>query len=136
MTDNDIAYGLKCCSESHNEGDCIEKGCPYYLAQNCVKENGVDALDLINRLQYKIEIKDSIIRTLFAEIERLRPLEKKVLEPDMIKQAKEEAYQTLATELKMYCSDLDTDNINEPSVRILWDAEETIDEVLKELVGE
>ncbi len=50
--------------------------------------------------------------------------------------AKAEAYKEIAEELKMHCSDLDTDNINEPSVRILWDAEATIDKVLKEMVGD
>ena len=54
----------------------------------------------------------------------------------LIQRAKAEAYKELAEELKRYCSDLDTDNINEPSVRILWDAEATIDYVVKEMVGE
>lgn len=50
--------------------------------------------------------------------------------------AKIEAYKELAEELKRHCSDIDSDNINEPTVRILWDAEETIDYVVKELMEE
>ena len=55
---------------------------------------------------------------------------------EKLAKAKQEAYKELAEELKRYCSDMDSDNINEPTVRILWDAEETIDDVVKELVEE
>jgi hypothetical protein len=51
-------------------------------------------------------------------------------------QATTEGYKELAEELKRHCSDIDSDNINEPNVRILWDAEATIDYVVKELMGE
>jgi hypothetical protein len=53
---------------------------------------------------------------------------------DCSKRLKVKAYKELAEELKRHCSDIDSDNINEPSVCILYDAEETIDGVLKDIM--
>ena len=50
-----------------------------------------------------------------------------------IKEAKVEAVNEFAERLKARCTDLDTCNINEPTVRILYYAEETIDDVVKEM---
>lgn len=50
-----------------------------------------------------------------------------------VKEIKSEAYKEFAERLKARCTDLDTCNINEPTVRILYYAEETIDDVVKEM---
>ena len=55
---------------------------------------------------------------------------------DCSKRLKMQGAKELADKLKGHCSDLDTYSTNEPSVRILWDAEDTIDYVVKEMVEE
>ena len=47
-----------------------------------------------------------------------------------------EAIKEFAERLKERCIDEITDNINNPCVRILYDAEETIDELVKEMTEE
>lgn len=99
----------------------------------------------IERLKSMNQAKLDTIHDLMAEIKRLNGQLKladngldtlEVLIQRTIKAAKQESYMELAEELKRHCSDIDSDNINQPNVRILWDAEATIDDVVKEMVGE
>jgi hypothetical protein len=152
MIDNEIMKALECCSRVMECKDCD-------LCTQCETDPNAYmklALDLINRLK--------------AEIERLKPFEKKVLEPvikefqrrdcpfspfdeyctghcvncenrlecvDCSKHLKIEAYKELAEELKRHCSDLTISDANEQlSVCILWDAEEVIDGIIKDMIEE
>ena len=125
ITDSEIIKALECCS-SNATGNEYCKDCPYNFTEYCGEESAKDTLNLINRQK--------------AEIERLENTLNDVLDRQPLlveraeKYAKTEAYKELAEELKGCCFDIDTDNINEPTVRILWDAENTIDDVVKELM--
>ena len=128
MTDNEIIKSLECCS-SNATGDEHCNDCPYNFTEYCGEESAKDILDLINRQK--------------AEIERLQ----KILEnrseicdictenyTKRIERVKMKAYQELADELKRHCSDIPLDIVNAPNVQILWDAEELIDGVLKDMI--
>ena len=123
MTDKDIIKVLECC-KSRECSECKR-------LHNALSEERECRLDLMEKVY-------SLIERQQAEIERFEE-DKQTLWEEVTKayeRGKVKAYNELAEELKRHCSDIDSDNINEPTVRILWDAEDTIDEVLKELVGE
>jgi hypothetical protein len=129
MKDEEIIKALEICAEESDCENCRE--CTGYVSygSDCLGEYIRNALDLINHQK--------------AEIERLQ----KILEnrseicdictenyTKRIERVKMKAYQELADELKRHCSDIDSDNINAPNVQILWDAEELIDGVLKDMI--
>ena len=141
MTDNDIIKALECCTVCSSIETCGE--CPYVecpTRKGCVGEMVKDALDLINRLQYDVEIKESVIKTLFvdidkkkAEIERLQNAYKQCawerdIFLDELKTAKSEAIKEFAERLKEEAT-VDDDST-------WWVANIDIDNLVKEMVGE
>ena len=67
LTDAEIKKALECCSKAQCEQDCVVLGCPYYLEEQCSNKIVVDALDLINRKDAKIErlMKEQVEKELF-----------------------------------------------------------------------
>ncbi len=81
LTDSEIVKALECCIKSSHFGECFDNKCPLVSEKGCKvgKETLYPyALDLINRLQTRVEkaekvehFADKIIATLQAENERL-----------------------------------------------------------------
>lgn len=123
MTDNDIIKALECCLNLDCKKSPMEicDPCPYFHEGNCtylLKEN---ALNLINRQK--------------AEIERLeKQLDSKC--DRCIARDRAEAIKEFAWRLKGFCTETTTDNINCPSVMVLSFADEIIDDLVKEMIGE
>lgn len=142
MRDNEIIKALECCS-SNATGDEHCKDCPYNFTEYCGEESAKDILDLIKRKDAEIERLETIKKYIdivihedceYPTAESYNKAFQKALARlyDNTK-AKSEAYKEFAEELKRHCSDIDSDNINEPTVLILWDAEATIDDAVKEM---
>ena len=146
LTDNEIKKALEECPKNVRNRNC--KSCLYTTAEKfCLDRLMEDALDLINRLQAKVEKNDKVeyfadktIATLQAENERLRNAYKQCAwERDMVmeqdeyncKLAKAEAYKEFAErlheELRIYGI---KDKFNK-SVFL-----NVVDNAKKELVGE
>ena len=110
FTDDEVIKALRCCVGTLM---CID--CPYSETDDCAKKNTEDAIAIINRQK--------------TEIERLR----KYYFTHDYHECHNEAIKEFAERLKEHCMDETTDNINDPCVRILYDAEETIDNLVKEM---
>ena len=131
LTDNKIIKALECCK---NDGIiCFE--CPYKKTNGCMEKLSADALDLINRLQARVEkcekvehFADKTIATLQAENEKLNTFAeiKKEEIVKLITKTKAEAYKEFADELKK----------RSIGIRSNFDFKCDIDNLLKELVGD
>lgn len=131
MTDEQIIKALECCINSKCEQDCF--GCPYYGEISCVKKNGIDLLNLINRKNAEIERLKDKLNTAKREIVETIPL----IEED-IKIAKAEAVKEIIERLEAEIT------ISDKYVRIYNDTKDrtynnSLREALrivKEMVGE
>lgn len=152
MTDNEIIKALECCRDDERYDTCEYcLKCPvsnYNLneeteAVNCVDALLTRAIDLIKRKDAEIERFETVKKHIDMVIHRNceyptgesynKAFQKALARLYDNTNVKAEAYKELAEELKRHCSDIDSDNINEPTVRILWDAEATIDDAVKEM---
>lgn len=105
------------------------KGCVYKGENPCIPTLVKDLFDYIDGLE--------------AEIERLNTENQILSQKRMTIFERCEAYERgynkgveeFAKRLKEECSDHTTDNLNNPCVRILYDADEKINDIAKELVG-
>lgn len=96
LTDNEIKKALECCIKAKTESDCTEYGCPYYLERDCLKKNGVDILDLIDRQQAKYEDLQEQFRHLDIECERLEKAnESQRAEIERLKSLERNVYETV-----------------------------------------
>ena len=121
FTDEDIVKALECCDGTYSDY-CRRKNCPYETEGFCTEELQDDTIALINRQK--------------AEIERLtednRRMKKYYYTHDY-HECHNEAIKEFAERLKETMTTQTTDNINEPCVNIIYYADETIDEIAKEL---
>ena len=128
MTDTEIKKALEICGTY--KGKCTD--CPAFIKvdrSNC-KKVLLGALDIINRLQAKVDDKedaiqyaDKVIKSLQADMDRLQ-----ANISELVKQTKSEAYKEFAERLK---------EKYKPYVILLSRvAENEINNLLKELVGE
>ena len=143
MTDNDIVKSLEICA---NDGDCMEckinphRGNFGYCTSLAIKA----ALDLINRQKAEVErledgcsncpvvqIKSEIICNLHEQIECWQRGYNDLRRE--LKEAKAEAIKDFAERLKESCTYETTDNVNMPCVKVLYFADDMIDELVKEL---
>ena len=134
MTDNEIIKALECCANATHK-DC--KNCPLFVVDGCVKTMSTNALDLINRQQVEIE-------RLKNQVNRLKKYDERrdiALHSRLIAEARAEAIKEFAERLKeelLYCV-----TVIEGDGAIVTnlgyekeDVNETIDNLIKEMVGE
>lgn len=129
MTDNEIRgrllnafewlegiKGSTSSDENYENADIIQKFINCYQTEINRQEAEIERLQKI--LENRSEICDICTENYTKRIERV----------------KMKAYQELADELKRHCSDIPSDIVNAPNVQILWDAEDLIDGVLKDMM--
>lgn len=108
LTDAEIKKALECCSKAQCEQDCVVLGCPYYLEEQCSNKIVVDALDLINRKDAKIErlMKEQVEKELFEGNHYSFHNGKLYAIPKTEeKQMKSEAYKEFADKAKAFFND-------------------------------
>lgn len=151
ITDEEIIKALECCTIK--EMDC--KNCPNKnQGTGCIYETMKPALDLINRqkasnkklvnqlmsLKFELQNQEESLDIISEQNETIEQLKNDLARMGthsliLIQNARLEAYKELAEELKRHCSDLTISDANEQlSVCILWEAEEVIDGVLKDMM--
>ena len=131
-TDEQIKKALECCVDYE---DRCNTECPFFNT-DCLGDDRLDkyALDLINRLEAENERLQRVIASITKDRDTEHQCHLRLL--GELKTAKSEAIKEFAERLKLECSDHTTDNVNEPCVRILYYADDIIDRVVKEMVGE
>lgn len=126
MTDNEIVKALEICTT----GRCSSGECPYYgldAVSDCMEQNGIDLIDLINRQKAEIERLSDLLKRNKRNCDRIR-----MITTETAKKIKAEAIKEFAERLK---EEFGQSDIFCPRT-IVSVTETGLDDLVKEMVGE